>query len=185
MNASNLQAADLLVEHGLVSTEQLAAARESAALLGEPVLTVLVRQGVVSKKEVVRSTVQAAGLEFVEIMDCPVGPGAVALLTGERARKYQVIPMAFESGAVIIAADSQTTMDWQVRDDLQAITRLPVRYFVGMKGEIERRLNLLYRAEVELGELVKDLMRSEEHTSELQSHHALVCRLLLEKKNTK
>src|SRR5437773_1332057 len=27
------------------------------------------------------------------------------------------------------------------------------------------------------------LMRSEEHTSELQSHHDLVCRLLLEKKN--
>src|SRR5437667_11094487 len=28
-----------------------------------------------------------------------------------------------------------------------------------------------------------ELMRSEEHTSELQSHHDLVCRLLLEKKN--
>src|SRR5437667_3899601 len=27
--------------------------------------------------------------------------------------------------------------------------------------------------------------RSEEHTSELQSHHELVCRLLLEKKNDK
>src|SRR5437667_7460979 len=32
-----------------------------------------------------------------------------------------------------------------------------------------------------LGELA--LPRSEEHTSELQSHHELVCRLLLEKKN--
>src|SRR5437667_7744782 len=29
------------------------------------------------------------------------------------------------------------------------------------------------------------LQRSEEHTSELQSHHDLVCRLLLEKKKTK
>src|SRR5437667_4911111 len=28
-------------------------------------------------------------------------------------------------------------------------------------------------------------LRSEEHTSELQSHHDLVCRLLLEKKNRK
>src|SRR5437667_7641519 len=34
---------------------------------------------------------------------------------------------------------------------------------------------------VELGTVV---MRSEEHTSELQSHHDLVCRLLLEKKNS-
>src|SRR5437667_5512527 len=30
---------------------------------------------------------------------------------------------------------------------------------------------------------VGDELRSEEHTSELQSHHDLVCRLLLEKKN--
>src|SRR5438034_7476766 len=30
-----------------------------------------------------------------------------------------------------------------------------------------------------------DLNRSEEHTSELQSHSDLVCRLLLEKKNSK
>ena len=28
------------------------------------------------------------------------------------------------------------------------------------------------------------IFRSEEHTSELQSHHDLVCRLLLEKKNS-
>src|SRR5437773_5464767 len=31
---------------------------------------------------------------------------------------------------------------------------------------------------------VRPHTRSEEHTSELQSHHELVCRLLLEKKNT-
>src|SRR5437773_8294679 len=34
------------------------------------------------------------------------------------------------------------------------------------------------------GSSVTSRMRSEEHTSELQSHHDLVCRLLLEKKKT-
>src|SRR5436190_19542938 len=36
-----------------------------------------------------------------------------------------------------------------------------------------------------LGILVKSFSRSEEHTSELQSHSDLVCRLLLEKKKKK
>src|SRR6266540_5579026 len=36
-----------------------------------------------------------------------------------------------------------------------------------------------------LGGLRLTTNRSEEHTSELQSHHDLVCRLLLEKKKTK
>src|SRR2546427_3697423 len=35
------------------------------------------------------------------------------------------------------------------------------------------------------GPVLKDLMRSEEHTSELQSQSNLVCRLLLEKKKKK
>src|SRR5437667_8626330 len=30
---------------------------------------------------------------------------------------------------------------------------------------------------------IESVLRSEEHTSELQSHHDIVCRLLLEKKN--
>src|SRR5947207_6189708 len=40
------------------------------------------------------------------------------------------------------------------------------------------------RAEPRLG-LVEQVLRSEEHTSELQSHSDLVCRLLLEKKKWK
>ena len=39
--------------------------------------------------------------------------------------------------------------------------------------------------EVNLKRLKKLVKRSEEHTSELQSHSDLVCRLLLEKKNKK
>src|SRR5438034_2636576 len=42
-----------------------------------------------------------------------------------------------------------------------------------------------YQCEVSIvprGDAVADLPRSEEHTSELQSHSDLVCRLLLEKK---
>src|SRR5258708_12207536 len=41
------------------------------------------------------------------------------------------------------------------------------------------------RVELEVGAQVDQQQRSEEHTSELQSPDHLVCRLLLEKKNTK
>src|SRR2546423_7591443 len=48
-------------------------------------------------------------------------------------------------------------------------------------------LNLLtgYTGQVSLGHAYGEYPRSEEHTSELQSLAYLVCRLLLEKKNTK
>ena len=153
--------ADVLVGEGLSRrpARRRAGDRE---LPGEPVLNVLVQQGAVSKKDVVRCTVQAAGLEFVEIMDVVVDPQAALLLTGDQARKYQVVPVGFDKDVLVVVGDSQTAMNWQVRDDLQAITRHPVRFACGMKGEIQSRLNLLYRAEAELGELVKDMLEEEQ-----------------------
>src|SRR5437773_9585469 len=57
------------------------------------------------------------------------------------------------------------------------------------KGRVSRVLPGMQAAFVEIGlERTAFLhaadIRSEEQTSELQSHHDLVCRLLLEKKNT-
>src|SRR5437667_5603496 len=47
----------------------------------------------------------------------------------------------------------------------------------------EVRLEGEHQREPEARDIVGAVRRSEEHTSELQSHHDLVCRLLLEKKN--
>ena len=154
--------AEVLVTEGLITGDQLAAAEATATTVGEPVLNVLVQQGAVTKKDVVRCTVQAAGLEFVEIMDVPVDPRAAALLTGDQARKYGVVPIGFDRDVLVVVSDSQTAMNWQVRDDLQAITRHPVRFACAMKAEIQARLNLLYRAEAELGELVRDMLEDEQ-----------------------
>src|SRR5437773_7348283 len=48
----------------------------------------------------------------------------------------------------------------------------------------EPRFHFVGGAQIELFGGITRAHRSEEHTSELQSHHDLVCRLLLEKKNT-
>src|SRR5256885_3006582 len=54
------------------------------------------------------------------------------------------------------------------------------------KAECEKRLNTLRAQNGQLARHLAELQspRSEEHTSELQSPCNLVCRLLLEKKNT-
>jgi len=161
--------ADILVHDGLISADQLSAAMASAGAIGEPVVNVLVQQGAVSKKDVVRATVQAAGLSFVEIMDVPVDPVAVGLITGDQARKYRVIPIGFDKDVLVVVSDSQTAMNWQVRDDIQAITRHPVRFACAMKSEVLSRINLLYRAEAELGELVRDMLDEEAGSIDLMA----------------
>src|SRR5438034_5383277 len=73
-------------------------------------------------------------------------------------RSQALIEQAFEDRAAI---GPQTTGD--VRD------------------AVEKALDLLDRGKARV-EQVERLFRSEEHTSELQSHSDVVCRLLLEKK---
>ncbi len=152
---------DVLLGEGLITEDQVSAGAATASALGEPVLNVLVRQGAVSKKDVVRCTVEAAGLQFVEVMDIAVDPHAASLITGDQARKYQVVPIGFDKDVLVVVSDSQTAMNWQIRDDLQAITRHPVRFACALKAEIQSRINMLYRAEAELGELVRDMLDEE------------------------
>src|SRR5690554_5646445 len=59
---------------------------------------------------------------------------------------------------------------------------LPGRYLVLMPGQNQTGVSRRIGQEEERARL-KELVRSEEHTSELQSRPHLVCRLLLEKKN--
>src|SRR5260370_5797073 len=56
------------------------------------------------------------------------------------------------------------------------------RICVGCRGGMGKRHDWIARVGTGLGAMFSN--RSEEHTSELQSHLNLVCRLLLEKKNS-
>src|SRR5437773_9730333 len=64
---------------------------------------------------------------------------------------------------------------------------LPISYFANARGHSARVLDLIrhthdFRTTETGSKSCVCKSRSEEHTSELQSHHDLVCRLLLEKK---
>src|SRR2546430_7040605 len=68
--------------------------------------------------------------------------------------------------------------------DGAAIRRHPLRQSVGPRGDRRRIEAVRLAAPAPRGLHRPVLERSEEHTSELQSQSNLVCRLLLEKKNT-
>ncbi len=146
---------------GLITQEQWTAAGSIADQRREPVLNVLVEQGQVTRKDVVRATVQAAGLEFVEIMNLSIDERLAHLITGDQARKYHAIPIALDGDTLVVVADSQTAANWQVAEDLEAIARHSIRFAWAMKSEIAIRLNQIYRAESELGELVKGMLDDE------------------------
>src|SRR5438034_5234555 len=85
--------------------------------------------------------------------------------------------------ALVLVRDLRARCPWD-----RAQTRETLRpYLVEEALELDQALRHGESAALrdELGDLLLHLARSEEHTSELQSHSDLVCRLLLEKKKKK
>lgn len=140
---------DLLRAEGLITPDQLLAAQSMARTMGESVLSILVEQGAVAKRDVVRCTVQAAGLTFVDVLDVDVDPAAVALLTGDQARLYQVLPYALDGDDLMVVSDAQTAANRQVAQDLRAITRHAVRFACTVKSELQQRMSLEYPVEID------------------------------------
>src|SRR5437773_7677713 len=66
---------------------------------------------------------------------------------------------------------------WRMACDAVSRQRQPLGF-----RDVPRSLNMNSAAARQMMLVALLLVRSEEHTSELQSHHDLVCRLLLEKK---
>src|SRR3712207_8056876 len=76
---------------------------------------------------------------------------------------------------------------WRPPPFLQFVhARLHLLHWRGGRFDRERRRHLLHHEAHELSVGVRlEVVRSEEHTSELQSRQYLVCRLLLEKKKNR
>src|SRR3712207_7909641 len=82
-----------------------------------------------------------------------------------------------------------TTLFRSLQDCAERGTRHPVRHPVTARGDrrgggadLQEPQRPRRERTQDLRDLVQDAVRSEEHTSELQSRQYLVCRLLLEKK---
>src|SRR5699024_3622785 len=73
--------------------------------------------------------------------------------------------------------DKYIAVDWEFNRSLKDIPRMDIAFV----GNIELLSQFYYRYTFNPWSLLAQFIRSEEHTSELQSRFAFVCRLLLEK----
>ena len=97
------QLGTLLLERGLVTSEQLEAALEEQRQSRKSLGRVLIDGGVVSESDLVATLAARIGLEFVDLLDYPVDPSAVSLISDSLARRFQAIPIAWEENRLVVA----------------------------------------------------------------------------------
>ncbi|MGQ0631818.1 MAG: GspE/PulE family protein [Sporichthyaceae bacterium] len=92
-----------------------------------------------------------------ELANFTVDPAAAALLSGDFARRYGVLPLGWENDELVIAVDSAQAGNIVLKDDIARLTRTPVRFVFAPAADIAAKIDKIFRAEDELLDLTSNM----------------------------
>jgi type IV pilus assembly protein PilB len=154
------QLGDILLESGLVTSDELADAYEEHQRVGRSLGRVLVERGVLSESQLVAALAQQIGLTFVDLAEFPVDASAVARVPDAVCRRYSALPIAYEDGRLVVAmADPANVF---ALDDMRSITGLDVKPVVATRADVVAAINRFHRAEQDLDDLTTELVGTDE-----------------------
>ena len=141
----------LLVEGGLITNDQLAAALEVQGTSGKPIGRVLIDQGVISESDLVRALAKQVGLDFVDLTEHPIDATVASLIPEALARRYQALPIAWDGDLLVVAmADPSNVL---AVDDIRALTGAQVRSVVATAAQIRDAIDRFHRLDGEVDDL--------------------------------
>jgi type IV pilus assembly protein PilB len=151
---------EILILHGLLPMEYLdRVGRRSTD--EEASIRELLSQGVVTTSQVARARAQAAGMDFVELIDYPVDRAAVTMVPAAVCRRHSVLPIGVRDGGLLLAMADPG--DVFAIDDVRAGLRIGVDPVVAEKGDLLAAIDRYLRADDELNDLTSTLEEEKAH----------------------
>jgi len=102
------QLGDVLLEQGTVTLEQLRMAADEEARTGESAWRILLQNGTLSERDLIRARAVQIGLPFVDAQVEQPTRDALMAIPEELARRQVVLPMRLENGRLIVAMAEPT-----------------------------------------------------------------------------
>jgi type IV pilus assembly protein PilB len=132
------QLGQILLEQGLLSEEQLEHALNEHRNTPKSLGRVLIDLGYIRERDLVRALAEQVGLEFVDLSEYQVDPGATTLLPEMIARRYRAIPIGEREGRLLVAMSDPANV--YALDDIRAITNREVQPVVATATDIEQAI---------------------------------------------
>ena len=124
----------ILVDRGLITSEQLAAADEERRASGRSLGRILVAQAAVTEKDLVAALATQIGMEFVDLDDFQVDPHAATRVNDAIVRRHTVLPIAYDDGRLVVAMSDPSNV--VAMDDLRTITKMDIKPVVATKDDV-------------------------------------------------
>src|SRR5438046_301123 len=141
----------LLVAGGLLTNDALDAALKEQLESGKSLGRILIDNGLVTEADLVSTLAAQIGLEFVDLEEEAVDPAAVGLVTPTLARRYQALPIRWETPAagsngparlVVAMADPSNVF---AIDDIRTLTGAEVKTVVATRAGITAAIDKHHR----------------------------------------
>jgi type IV pilus assembly protein PilB len=141
---------EILIMRGIVPVEKLG---RGTALRGDDEETVraLVAAGLVSSPQLASARAAQAGLPFVELLEYPVDPSAIALVPATLCRRHEVLPISRKGDTVLVAMADPG--DVVALDDVRATCGLKVTVTAVDRADLHAAIDRFHRADGELTSL--------------------------------
>ncbi len=164
-NFKNYAIGTLLVESGQITKEQLDSAlhyhqeREQKGrrgLLGQT----LIELGYTTEESITRLIAVQTGVDYISLNSFNIDTSAVSLIEPETARRYQVLPIGFDNGRLIVAM--MFPKDIITIDDLRLLTGMEIKPVCVADSELKVAIEQYARTSAAIEQEEEDLIPEEE-----------------------
>ncbi|NMC20397.1 MAG: Flp pilus assembly complex ATPase component TadA [Thermogutta sp.] len=136
------QYANLLVDKGVISEDQLAEAEELASQANIRLPEAIIRLGYASGEEVMSVLAEQHGLQFVDLSSVVIPPNVVELVPESVARENVVLPIAEEDGQLRVAVSDPD--DFPTFEKLRFILNKRIEICLATRESIMEAINRYY-----------------------------------------
>jgi type IV pilus assembly protein PilB len=140
---------------GVITDKQLNDALEVYRATGSPIGRVLVDLGYASQGAILSVMARQIGIEYIDFSERHPEPAAVALVQGDLASRYTLMPIEIRDGVLVVAmADPQNVL---ALDDLRIITGHDIRPAISTKDDILAAIEEYYKVAEEGEDIIPAL----------------------------
>ena len=128
------QLGQILVEEGLITTDQLEFALKEQERVPKSIGRILIDHRMIREVDLVRALALQVGLEFVDLGETPPDPTVANLIPEAVAKRYRALPYAERDGMLLVAMSDPANV--YALDDMRTITGRDIQPVVATAADV-------------------------------------------------
>jgi type IV pilus assembly protein PilB len=145
MPAQDEYVVDILLDVGLVTHEDVQAAKEQTKLGNIGLLDALLKSGKITQMDVTKALASQFGMDTINLSEYRVPDEVLSLVPARIARRYKIVPVYKHDNTLTVAIHDPLDVD--TVDSLRYILKINVEPIVASKADIEASLARYYGKE--------------------------------------